>query len=77
MKLQPVQRPSEAFEVSISTEHPATIPGPLSLKRTDTGAFIALKDCMGMPGTPFKKYDILNASTDERARLHNAGILLF
>lgn len=76
MKLRVTDRPGEEFEAEITTNHPANIPGPIALLRKDTGEFIALRDCLGLPGTSFKKYDLLEVSTDERARFDAAGIMI-
>ncbi|HET8844333.1 MAG TPA: hypothetical protein VFN35_22895 [Ktedonobacteraceae bacterium] len=76
MKLRLTHRPNEAFEAGITTDHPASIAGPIALKRTDTGAFIALDDCFGLLGTVRKKYDLLEISKDERTQLHAAGIMI-
>jgi hypothetical protein len=69
-------QPEAEFEAEITTDHPASIAGPIALKRKDTGEFIALRDCFGLPGTSFKKYDLLEVSTDERRRLDAAGIII-
>lgn len=76
MKMRLTLQPDEEFEAEITTDHPASVPGPIALKRTDTGAFIALDDCFGLPGASFKKYDLLVVSKDERARFHAAGIMM-
>lgn len=76
MKMRMAHQPQEAFEAEITTDHPASIPGPIALKRKGTGEFLALRDCFGLPGTSFKKYDLLDLSADERARLDAAGIMI-
>lgn len=76
MKMRLTNQPTEELEAEITTSHPTTIPGPVALKRKDTSEFIELRDCFGLPGTPFKKYDILEASADERAQLNAAGIMI-
>ncbi len=43
MKMRSTQDGSE-FDAELSSEHPASLPGPLAIKRSDTGEFIALKD---------------------------------
>jgi len=64
------------FDAELTTEHPDSIPGPMVLKRMDTSEFIALGDCFRLPGTSFKKYDLLEISTDERAWFDAAGIMI-
>lgn len=76
MKMRVVERPTEEFEAEISTEHPASIPGPLSFKRKDTGEYLSVRDCFGLPGTPFKRYDLLEISTEERSRLEAGGLMI-
>jgi hypothetical protein len=76
MKMRLTHHPNEAFEAEITTDHPASIPGPIALKRKDTGEFIALDDCFGLPRTSLKKYDLLEVRRDERARLNAAGIMI-
>lgn len=77
MKLRVTLQPEIECEAEISIDHPASIPGPLSLRRKDTGEFIAMRDIFGLPGTSFKKYDLLALSADEQLRLHEAGIMVF
>jgi hypothetical protein len=76
MKMRSTHQPDDVFEAEITTDHPASIPGPLAFVRKDTGEWIALDDCQGLPGTPFKKYDILEADADERARFETAGFMM-
>lgn len=67
---------NEEFEAEITADHPASIAGPIALKRKDTDEFIALRDCFGLPGTTFKKYDVFEATDEERRRLDEAGIMI-
>lgn len=67
---------SSEFFAEIATDHPSSVPGPLALKR-DTGEFIAIRDAMGLPGGRYQRYEILEASAEERARFQEAGIMLF
>jgi hypothetical protein len=76
MKMRLTHHPTQSFEAEITTDHPASIPGPIAFKRKDTGEFIAIRDCFGLPGTPFKKYDLLEASADEKTRLEANGIII-
>ena len=76
MKMRSIQLSDEVFEAEITTNHPASIPGPIALVRKDTGEWIALGDCLGLPGTPFKKYDILEVSSFERAQFDAAGLMI-
>ena len=75
MRMRVASQPNEVFEAEITTDHPASIPGPIALKRKDTGEFIALRDCFGLPGRALK-YDLLEISADERARFDAAGITI-
>jgi hypothetical protein len=63
----------ETFDAEITTDHPSDIAGPIALKCKDTGTFIAFLDVfMG----PARKYDIIDATDDERSRLEAGGIML-
>jgi len=44
----------KTFNASIPTDHPASVPGPIALKRQDTGEWISLGDCFGVPGCKFR-----------------------
>lgn len=46
----------KTFNASIPTDHPASVPGPIALKRQDTGEWISLGDCFGVPGCKFGNY---------------------
>lgn len=74
MKMRLADHPNEKFEAEITADHPASMPGPVALQRKDTGEFIALDDCFGLPGTSCKKYDLLEIRRDEREWLNRAGI---
>ena len=73
MKLRLTHKIEEEFEAEITTEHPVSTPGRIALKHKDTGDFLALRDCFGLPVKAFKKYDILIVSTEEVAQLKEAG----
>lgn len=76
MKMRPINQPGQEFEAEITTNHSAGIPGPIALKRKDSGEYIALRDCLGLPGTPFKKYDLLEVNAEEQAQLDEAGLMI-
>ncbi len=72
MKMRSTQDGSE-FDAELSSEHPASLPGPLAIKRSDTGEFIALKDVFFVQS---RLFDILEVSTQERKQLEAAGVML-
>lgn len=65
----------QAFNASITTDHPASVPGSTALKRQDTGECISLGDCFGVPGHPLshQKYEVIDISNEERHRLDEEG----
>ena len=67
--------PRKTFNASITTDHPASVPGPLTLKRLDTGECISLGDCFGVPGHPLshQKYEVIDISNEEIRRLDEEG----
>ncbi len=69
-------RDGREFIAELTTEHPASIPGPLAVRRVDSGQFIALKDLIGVPGAPGSTldYQLLEVSAEERERLDQAGL---
>jgi hypothetical protein len=72
MKLRST-RTHETFDAELTADHPDSIPGLLALKRKDTHAFIALRDVFTLPS---RKFDILEATDEERRQLDESGIML-
>lgn len=71
-------RDGKEFTGELTTEHPASIPGPLAIRRLDDGTFIALRDCIGVPGAPGStlNYQLLEVSKEEKERLDKEGIII-
>jgi hypothetical protein len=71
MKLRSTAPGHETFTAELTTDHPASIPGSLAIKRPDTNEFIALRDIIGVTNL---KYQLLEVTSTETARLREAGI---
>ena len=74
MKLKASQPPYEEFTATLTTEHPPSIPGRLAIKRSDTGALIALRDIMGTALTV--KYQLLEVTPAEKDSLEKEGLVI-
>jgi hypothetical protein len=73
MKLRSTAASHETFNAELTTDHLPSIPGPLAIKRLDTSEFIPLRDILGVGS---QKYQLLEVSPSESARLEEVGITI-
>ncbi len=73
MKLRSLHN-DEIFKAELTSNYPKNIPGPLALRRSDTGSYIALHDIFSLPT---RQYDILASTPLEQSQLDQVGIILF
>ena len=72
MKLRSTQS-QETFTAELTNEHPASVPGPLAIKRAGSDTYIAMRDVLGVADPP---YQLLEVSPGERLTLKAAGIII-
>ncbi len=72
MKMRSTQEGRE-FDAELTTEHPASVPGPVAVRRLDTGEYISLGDIFYVPS---RQFDLLEVSDEERTRLEAAGLMI-
>ena len=68
----------QPFNAELTTNHDASIPGSLAIKRLDTGDIIALRDVIGIliaPGSTVK-YQLLEVTDEEREKLGKEGFVI-